>query len=42
MDATATETLLGERHRTHGSFKQNAIIAQGLKGLFRAQPGWAT
>ena len=32
--------LLEERQHTHGSFEQNAIISQDLKGAFRNVPGW--
>ena len=32
--------LLTERHVTHGSFEDNARIAQQLRAFFRAQPGW--
>jgi hypothetical protein len=32
--------LLETREQTHGSFEQNAIISQDLKGAFRNVPGW--
>jgi hypothetical protein len=35
-----TDALLSERETTHGSFADNARIAQGLKELFRSCPGW--
>jgi hypothetical protein len=31
----ATESILQERKKTHGSFAMNATISQGLKGVFR-------
>jgi hypothetical protein len=38
---TTTEELLSERHTTHGSFRQNACVAQQLKAVFRSAPGWS-
>lgn len=32
--------LLTERNVTHGSFDENARIAQRLRAFFRSQPGW--
>jgi Domain of unknown function (DUF6378) len=37
-----TKDLLGEREKTHGSFYQNANIAQTIRWLFREQIGWQT
>lgn len=39
-DGEHTERLLEEREQTHGDFADNARIAQRLRHLFRAQPGW--
>ena len=33
--------LIAERHETHGSFPDNARVAQGLRDLFRQSPHWA-
>lgn len=35
-----TETLLNEREKTHGDFRENALRAQMFKSLFRAAPNW--
>lgn len=32
--------LLDERESTHGSYRDNARIAQSLKSTFRTCPGW--
>lgn len=32
--------LLDERHQTHGSYEENAIISQAIKRMFRANDGW--
>jgi hypothetical protein len=32
--------LLQERQQTHGSFEENARIAQRLRAFFRGQPAW--
>lgn len=36
-----TETLLTERHSTHGRFKDNAELSQALKYILRQQFGWS-
>ena len=36
----STEALLTTRNITHGSFEDNARIAQRLRAFFRSQPGW--
>lgn len=36
----ADEPLLYARGRTHGSFEDNANIAQDLKSVLRSQPKW--
>lgn len=38
----ATRELLAERGETHGSFADNARIAQAMKNLWRGQKGWAS
>lgn len=38
---SAVEEILAERQTTHGSFADNARVAQALRALYRAQPGWA-
>ena len=38
--SASTQALLNERATTHGSFRDNARIAQALKNSFRACPGW--
>jgi hypothetical protein len=40
MKAGNVHTLLDERAATHGSYHDNARIAQELKDLFRDCPGW--
>ena len=35
-----TQTLLDEREKTHGDYREVASLAQGFKGLMRRQPGW--
>lgn len=32
--------LLEARQSTHGSFEQNALFSQDIKGLMRATKGW--
>jgi hypothetical protein len=34
------ESTLDERGKTHGDFKIHARIAQGIKNVMRAEPGW--
>lgn len=36
----AVQTLLNERESTHGSYQDNARLAQELKDFFRACPSW--
>lgn len=38
----ATTELLAKRGETHGSFADNARIAQATKNLWRGQKGWAS
>jgi hypothetical protein len=33
-------STLAERHQTHGSFVENARIAQHLREFYRSCPGW--
>ena len=33
-------TTLHDRHQTHGSFADNARIAQMLRHIFRSESGW--
>lgn len=35
-----TDVLLADRHKTHGSFMQNARHGQHLRDYFRGTPGW--
>ena len=35
-----TAALLTERHKTHGSFEENARYSQEIKRLFHAAPCW--
>jgi hypothetical protein len=35
-----TDPLLQTRQQTHGSFDENAHVAQQLKEAFREAPGW--
>lgn len=35
-----TENLLNEREKTHGSFTDNAIVAQHLKDRFKVSPNY--
>jgi hypothetical protein len=37
----SVEALLHTRETTHGSFANNAHVAQALKALFHAQPAWS-
>jgi Domain of unknown function (DUF6378) len=37
-----TDTLLAERHRTHGSFADNARYSQAIKELMHSAPHWPT
>lgn len=39
---TATEALLAERGKTHGSFAVNATVAQDLKNTLRCCSNYAT
>ena len=39
---TETAELLNERHKTHGSFADNARVAQHLRAFWREQPTWAS
>lgn len=34
------DPLLEARQSTHGSFEQNALFSQDIKGLMRATKGW--
>jgi hypothetical protein len=34
------ETVLSERHKTHGMYSENAAIAQKVKRLFRERSSW--
>lgn len=38
--ATNTTTLLKERHRTHGDFRENSYVSQNIKELMRASVSW--
>ena len=33
--------ILAERQKTHGSFTTHAAIAQAIKAVYHAAPGWA-
>ncbi len=37
----STEDLLRERGKTHGSFEDNAYVAQGMKNIIRNSAGFA-
>jgi Domain of unknown function (DUF6378) len=36
----ATDALLAERGKTHGDYAEHAFVAQTLKQVMRASPGW--
>jgi hypothetical protein len=36
------ESLLNERHKTHGNFREHAIVTQLLKRIMRNSPNWAS
>lgn len=40
-DTTVVSGLLDQRGRTHGSFDDNARVAQSIRLLFRSELGWA-
>jgi hypothetical protein len=41
VPAIATDTLLTERAKTHGDFRDTAELAQGIKQIMRSEAGWA-
>lgn len=38
--ADPTEALLAERKTTHGDYRANAELSQGLKWILRSKPSW--